>query len=370
MYLVICGLIAAYYMGLMLSFVYGWVTSKTEEKMPKAVKQAKISVIIACRDEEEKIARCLDSIMTQSYSKENFEVIVVNDHSSDNTAEIVRGYKNVTLLESAGSGKKAAIAYGISNTKGDIITITDADCYMGENWLTLINNEFNNQEVKMVCGPVSYTHHSSFFAKWQTMDMIGMVGMAGGGINIGAPNTCNGANLSYRKETFYEVDGFKGNDGIASGDDDFLMHKMDEKYKNSVRFLQNSNAIVYTDPELSLNKFIQQRARWVSKSTKYSKKSVTLIVVMLYLFNFSILFNFIAGFWYPMLMQIAVVLFGIKLAIEGVLFAVILPFFNKQKIFWIIIQSEVLHILYVVYIGIRGNVGKYIWKNRVEEIKK
>lgn len=364
-YIVICTLIVLYYMALMLSFIGGWVSYGMGEKRENEVKKYKLSVIIACRNEQDNLVKCLDSIVAQNYAKEDTEIIVVDDHSSDGSINIVRSYKEAKLIESIGEGKKTAINTGIDNATGEIIVITDADCFMGEDWLTSINREFNRTKAKMICGPVSYIDKKGFFNKWQTLDIIGMVGMSGGGINIGAPNTCNGANLAYKRDAFYEVDGFKGNDGIPSGDDDFLMHKIADKYKGGVKFLQSKKAIVYTAPQPSLSKFVNQRIRWVSKSTKYEKKSVTLIMVMLYLFNLSLALNFVLGFWVPLLMQVALIQFGIKLAIEGLLFAIILPFFDKQKLFWIIIQAELFHILYVLIIGVRGNFGKYTWKNRV-----
>lgn len=362
--IVITAIVTTYYCGWVIYNLIGWTTKDVMDDNQAEV-DYKLTVIVACRNEEENIITCLDGLLAQNYPADKLEILIVDDNSTDKTATIVQGYKRAKLIKSGGEGKKAAIITGIENATGQIIVTTDADCRFRKNWLKHINKKFNNPETQLLCGPVAYDNEKGFFQKFQSLDFCSMVAMAGGGIMAGFPNTCNAANFAYRKEVFYEVGGFKDNNGMPSGDDDFLMHKIHHKYKRGVKFLKEEEAIVYTLPQPNWRSFIEQRTRWASKSASYKHHWLTVTLVMAYFCYILLVVNTVLAFIYPVFIKVLIWQAAAKLFTEAAFFAVTLPFFKKQKLFWLLPQVEVLHTLYLIFVVIRGNFGKYTWKNRV-----
>lgn len=326
------------------------------------------SILIPARNEAHVIVKCLDDIMKQNYAQHLFEVIVINDHSTDETTFEVEKFIqqhsnfNITLLHMHDDAeqrklKKAAITFGIKQAKNKYIVLTDADCERGTNWLSTLNQFVSETKSKMVYAPVAFKAEN-LFQKIQAMEFAGLVGIGGAAIQLKNPNMCSAANLLFEKQVFDEVEGYKGYDGIASGDDEFLMHKVFKIYPNDVRFLRNEKAIVFTSANTSLHELADQRRRWVSKSTKYENRYITAILVGAYFFNTSIIFNLI--------MNIEVGLYQLlaKTIIEGIFLFSVLHFFKMKRFLIFLPLAEIFHITYVVIIGIWANYGTYNWKGR------
>ena len=216
----------------------------------------------------------------------------------------------------------------------------------------------------MVSAPVCLKGSDIFFDLAQSLEFMGLVGIGAASLALNTPNMCNGANLAYKKEAFYEVNGFEGNDDLASGDDEFLMHKMFNKWPDKVLFLKNNEAIVYTKPETSLKAFIQQRKRWVSKSRKYSNSRITLVLIGAWIFHLLLLFNWIAGFFAPIYFIVFLVAFALKVGSEFAFLNGVTTFFNQRKALSVLIPAGFAYIFYVLFIGIYGNFGGYQWKGR------
>jgi cellulose synthase/poly-beta-1,6-N-acetylglucosamine synthase-like glycosyltransferase len=203
-------------------------------------RETRFSIIIPARNEEKNIRACLDSICGQNYSKDLYEVIVVDDHSTDGTADIVNNYaaKNIRLIslreiikdETLNAYKKKAIEIGIARSNADIIVTTDADCIVPENWLKTIASFYKETNAAFIAMPVSYACDNNFIEIFQALDFMTLQGITGASVHKRVHSMCNGANLAYSKPAFYEVNGFKGIDNIASGDDMLLMHKIYKKH--------------------------------------------------------------------------------------------------------------------------------------------
>ena len=344
------------------------VINKARRKRESSnVKQNTFTIIVPARNEEKTIALCLHSIINQTYNNTLFEIIVLNDYSTDNTGSIVNN-----LISEFGSGqirlvnlsdlnniknKKEAITKGIEEAKNDYIILTDADCTRNENWLETINNYIGTTNAKMIYAPVEFTANT-IFEKLQALEFAGLVGIGAAAIELKNPNMCSAANLIFEKQVFFEVDGYKDNMHIASGDDEFLMHKVFKLYPDAVKFLYNDKAIVQTSPNGTLQQLAQQRKRWVSKSTKYENRYITLILAMAYFFNVSILINLAID------AEIAVYQLLFKTLIEGIFLYKILQLYKKTNLIMLLPIAEVFHILYVIIIGIWANFGTYNWKDR------
>mgnify|MGYP003582465064 FL=1 len=357
-------------MFVVITFIIGWIRIKPylkSSKQPSTI----VSIIIAARNEEDKIAKTIDDVLAQSYPEELFEVIIIDDHSTDRTAEIVRSYEGVQLIQlneekALNSYKKMAIQTAIGHAKGDLIITTDADCRMGTEWLATIVNYYEATGCKMISSPVAYFEEKSFFERAQALEFAYLIGLGASTIGNKNPSTCNGANLAYEKKAFFEVGGFKGIDDLASGDDELLLHKMSAIYGDKIGFLKNKDAVVYTHAKETLGEFIQQRKRWASKSTRYKDKSVIILGVSVWLFNLSIIVNALLAIFFPastlpfLIFQLAA-----KLVFEFVFLNNMMDFFKRKNLLWWLPVLNVLHIIYIVYIGIAGNSGKYNWKGRM-----
>lgn len=356
-----------FYVVLILVYWFGWL------RIPYFVSKqstanVSFSILVPARNEAHQIVDCLTSLINQTYNQSLFEIIVINDHSTDNTQHVVADFikqntstqiRLINMHELPGERmlKKRAITHAISQAKGNYIVLTDADCTRGENWLSTTAKFVEEKSAKLVYGPVLFTANS-MFERMQSLEFAGLVGIGASAIQLKNPNMCSAANLIFEKQVFFEVDGYKGNDGLASGDDEFLLHKVFKVYPNQIHFLKHRDAIVYTTPNASVMQLTEQRKRWVSKSTKYENRYITLILVAAYVFNASIL-------WY----LIAEPIFGLKLLLikaitEGVFLYSVLSFFKRKSHLLLLPLAELFHIIYVLVIGILGNVGTYNWKER------
>ena len=355
----------------MLAFVRGETRLPNYKSSPLLL-STKVSVIIAARNEENSIRNTLHSLILQTYDKALTEIICIDDHSTDQTAEIIASYKdhNVTLIQlkedkPINPYKKKAIQLAIAQCSGRLIVTTDADCTMGPEWLKTIVSFYEECGYKMISSPVAYHHERNLFELAQSLEFLYLIGLGAATIGNKQPATCNGANLAYEKEAFYEVGGFRGIDDLASGDDELLLHKMSSKYTGGIGFLKSEDATVYTQAKATLKEFIQQRKRWSSKSTRYKNTSVICLGVFIWLFNVSLVVLFFLGFWNVVYAQIALVQLLVKIFTEFVFLYKITGFMRRRKLLTLLPLLSVLHILYIIYIGIAGNSGRYNWKGRM-----
>lgn len=367
-------------LSLSLTFLYvfivlflrkGWHRIKSFEKMNESVK-TQVSIIIAARNEEDKIALTIEDILAQDYPKHLFELIVVDDHSTDGTSDIIKSYEanGVKLIElkekePLNSYKKKAISEAINLASGDLIVTTDADCRMNKNWLKTLVQYYEENSFNLISAPVVYFEEKSLFERLQTLEFLFLIGLGAAGIGNKMPSTCNGANLAYKRTVFFELDGFKGIDDLASGDDELFLHKVAKAYPNSIGFCKSYEAIVFTNAKANLREFMQQRKRWASKSVKYKDKRVIILALCFWLFNLLLLINVIKCIFYFDNIKFTFILFLIKFSVELYYLNSLLSFVKRKSLMINLTFLTFLHIIYVVYIGLLGNSGKYSWKGRM-----
>ncbi len=341
-----------------------------------------ISIIVAARNEENNIGKLIAAIQKQNYPSHLFELIIVDDHSTDRTAEIIKPFlsNQIQLIslrladKVTVAYKKAAIDAGIKNSKGELIITTDADCIMSENWLSTIAAFYELHHPKMMVMSVVIKNNHSFLGLFQTLDFMSLQGITGAAVHQKIHGMCNGANLAYTRKVYDEVNGFEGIDHIASGDDMLLMHKISKKYKNEILFLKSKNVIVKTQPETSIASFINQRIRWASKADKYEDKSLFPVLLLVYLINLlllvlfvcSMIFDFeflILNFQFSILRALFFLLI-IKTISEIYFLSPVSRFFGYTKLLWWFPLFQPFHILYTVVAGWMGKFGSYYWKGR------
>jgi cellulose synthase/poly-beta-1,6-N-acetylglucosamine synthase-like glycosyltransferase len=366
------------YAGLILYFNAGWTqlnTYKTE--LSVAEPNVLFSIIIPARNEEGNIKNCLADILAQDYPASQYEVIVIDDFSEDNTAEKVEEFIkkhsgfNIRLIKLSDEGvaeqnsfKKLSITTGISYSRFSWIITSDADCRRGNLWLRTIASFILENDPVLISAPVCFAAPIGFFYKVQSIEFLGLIAIGAASIYQHTPNMCNGANLIYRKNAFYKVGGFKGYDDIASGDDEFLMHKINKEWPGRIFFLKNKDAIAYTNPAENLGAFIQQRKRWVSKSRKYARKSITAILSGAYIYHLCLLVCLVEGIFNLHYLALFSLAFGIKVLAEYIFLKNVSAFFHRERIMQMLLPAAFLYIFYVLIIGIYGNFGTYKWKGR------
>lgn len=329
------------------------------------------SVIVPARNEEENIGRLLESLASQRYPKHLFEIIVADDHSTDRTAEIVRTFDGVQLVQltedKINSYKKKAIETGIASAKNEWIVCTDADCIVPQDWLLTFSSFIAERKPVFVAAPVNLIPGSSrrrTLYIFQALDFLTLQGITGASVHSKQHNMCNGANLAYRRDVFYEVGGFKGIDNIASGDDMLLMHKIWKYYPGGMGYIKSTKVIVETAAAATWKAFFNQRIRWASKATGYDDKRIFAVLLLVYLFNLSFLVLLIAGFADVRYFYTLAVFWLLKTMAELPFVSNVSRFFNRSHLLRYFFFFQPLHIAYTIIAGFLGSFGKYEWKGR------
>ncbi|MEQ8425351.1 MAG: glycosyltransferase, partial [Cyclobacteriaceae bacterium] len=240
------------YFLLLIAFKIGW-RKIIRHPSPKGDQVNSITVLVPFRNEAKNLGRLCESLSRIRYSTENWQVIFINDHSTDNSVEIIESsIRNeprflLVHLDDRQEGKKNALTFGVNRAQGDIIVATDADCYLPENWLTIINTFFKEDNIRLAFGGVRLKADDSFFSRLQSIEFLSLIGSGGATLGLGFFSMCNGANLAFRKSAFEAVNGYDGNLKIASGDDEFLARKILLNFPGSVRFINVAEAVVETE---------------------------------------------------------------------------------------------------------------------------
>ncbi len=331
-----------------------------------------VSIIIPFRNESENILKSLQCLETQSYPKDKFEVIYVDDFSEDDSFSKINlsgKSENVKVLSvperySPNAHKKRAIRYGIENSKGEIIVTTDADCIQNKDWLLNLLSYFD-KNTAFVSGPVEFMNDDKLFSKIQKIEFSGLVLAGAGLIGNNRPTICNAANIAYRKNIYEMVGGFKDQLNLSSGDDELLMQKIAKETNYQIRFCINREAVVKTAPNKSLKEFYQQRKRWASKGLFYADKLLILKLVFIFLFYLGLFIQFILAVFNN---HIFILSFTISLMSKVILERKIMLkgskiLFSNEVLsgFWL---TELFHIPYIIIAGISGIFGNFVWKER------
>jgi glycosyltransferase involved in cell wall biosynthesis len=362
------------YAALMAAYRYGWEEQgvfKTGQGRPKT----SISVVIPARNEETNIGACVQAILDQNYPKELLEIIVVDDHSTDHTLDVVESFEAVNLhcislsehiseSDKLVAYKKKALSVGISKARGELIVTTDADCVAPTRWLKNIAAKYEAEQAVMIVAPVDFSNNGKLVETFQSIDFMSMQGITAAVHQLSMGNMSNGANLAFSKEAFYEVEGYAGIDHLASGDDFLLMTKLGKAYPGRISYLKSKDAIVRTAPQPDWKSFFNQRIRWASKSGKYDDQKMTAMLALVYLFNLSFLLLLIGGFFFPFAWAIGGMMLLWKIIAEIYYLLPVAEFFGKTRELYIYPLLQPLHILYIISAGFLGMVGKYQWKGR------
>lgn len=368
-------LLAAY--ALLLQYYFrSWKDMPAEPAQPALTSSphTRVSIIVPARNEERDIASCIQSILQQRYPSSLMECIIVDDHSEDNTARIVKQFDSPILhlislhdqgiSPSTNSYKKKALEAGIAGAGGELIITTDADCTMEQDWLNHMVAHYEKTGDQFIAAPVKIKHRGGWLSIFQVLDFTSLQGITAASVHRGFHSMCNGANLAYTKNAFYTVEGFRDIDRKASGDDMLLMHKIARKFPGKVGYLKNKAVVVTTNPQPTLRAFFQQRIRWASKAQDYKDKNVFRVLLLVYTMNLLLLTILIAGFFSIDQAMIAVGFLLLKVLVEWRFMYSVSSFYQQQNLMVWFPLFQPIHILYTVIAGSFGQFGQYEWKGR------
>ena len=364
---VVFSFILGLYSLLLLTFLFGWVKIRRQPVPVKGPSSPRISIVAALRNEESNIENFVHDLSAIVYPAGNFEVILVNDHSTDATLEKTKlqindlpGFRLLDL-PSGLEGKKEALRFGIEQAGFEIIATTDADCRFSKNWLGCVSLYFQQEETKMLVGVVKLIESDSFFTRLQVTEFSSLVGTAAAAVGLGHPILCNGANLSFRKEVFMEVNGYDGNLQIASGDDEFLLRKIRKQYPSGIKFLNFYEATVSTFAQKDIRDFFYQRIRWAGKWRHNSDPLARMLAIFMLLSHLAFI-GLIVDNLVHREASYGLVLY--KIFLEGIFFSWVARFLHRRIDLLAFLTLQIIYPFYIIIIGMLSLVLRYEWKNR------
>lgn len=364
-------LILIIYSFFILYLHHHWEDLEISEPVIKAQNLPFISIIIVGRNESVNIKPCIDSILTNEYPKTKYEIIYIDDGSDDDSIDILNSIKSVNFsfyrLEDLVNSKiitnhkKTALKQAVKLAKGEIILQTDADTVVGKKWIKSQAVQYLSREnINLITAPVLFFKGTSLLEQFQYYDILTTMGITGAGIRSKKFFMANGANMSYRKSLYQNIE---INENFASGDDIFLIGKAAEKDKDSISFLKSRESVVYTYPEKTLKDFLRQRIRWATKTKGYSDFRLTGMIALVFLTNFLLIINFFVFLFTAS--NLFLIFLILKLLIDSYFILNISKFFNEKVNCCYLILSLLLYPFYLTFVGVLSLfITKYDWKGR------
>ncbi|MFB9056278.1 glycosyltransferase [Mariniflexile ostreae] len=332
----------------------------------------KFSIIIPFRNEAENLPELLKSVKALKYPKAFFEIIFVDDDSDDKSTRIIQEFIlkediNITVIlneRHSSSPKKDAISTAIKRAKNEWVITTDADCVLAACWLDSFNQFVQKTKAKCVAAPIKYTSANNFLNRFQLLDILSLQAATIGGFGLGKPFLCNGANFAYERDLFYELDGFEGNNAIASGDDVFFLEKVYNKYPNRVHYLKCKDAIVKTKPQGTWALLLSQRIRWAAKATAFQNGFGKLTGGLVLLANTLVAVLIVFSIFNAKQVEVLLYVLIIKCIADCLLIFNAASFFNQRDVLKSFIVAFLFYPFFSLYVVLKSTTSNYNWKAR------
>lgn len=361
---------ALLYFLVILVFTIGWYRMKTFTSSVRNL-STKLSVVVAFRNESQHIENLLNSLMEQTYPQDLWEIVLVNDHSTDESTEIINRFTTrnpkikISLLNASGHGKKQSLLEGIQFASGEFIVCTDADCIAGKNWLTNLGSFYEQEHPLLIFGAVVYDKEESLLQKFFSFEFMSLVASGAGSGASGLPFMGNGANLAFERDAFLEAGAEAQKQEHASGDDVFLIQYLTRKFgSHTIRFLKNKASIIRTQTPRSFKEFMKQRVRWGSKAKAYDQPWPIFVAFAVFTFNTLLVLCFLLGLLIPWVLSIYFLFVLLKLFIDLPLLQAFGEFSDKGKLMKYMLVFEFIYPFYIPLAALKGLFFSYEWKGR------
>ena len=330
-----------------------------------------ISVVVAARNEEAKIADCLSVLAIQDYP--DYEVVVVDDGSTDSTAALIAvwaernpRFKMVQLSE--GGSKKAALTAAIKEATGEVIAATDADCAVGRGWLSGLAS-YLEDDVGMVIGFSQIGRPGDSLGVrggYEAVDFLNLMACIWGSCGWGHPMAASGQNLLFRRATYEEVGGYEKVMHRVSGDDVLLMQMIRTATQWRIAFASEADSFTVHPPSSSWKSLLNQRARWASNAPLMAQFDPLFYVYMLITYGLSwcVVLSpllVLAGWVQPLLM---VAVLGCKWIGETLFFIRANTLVQRSELGKFLPFYMLLQPLHVAVVGGIGALGVFSWKGK------
>jgi len=364
--------LSLYYCAVIL-FLRGGLSRLTAQPVTDGSTQ-NYSVVIAAHNEEATIEHCLHNVFSQTIAPHRYEVIVVDDRSTDATLEKVKvlmvqhpnlSTVTITKTEAGFSPKKYAVIQGIAAAHNEIIVVTDADCRVQPTWLTIIGAYFT-PDTGIVQGITTYEYvpgMNRLFYGIQALDFLSHGIVAAAAIGKNFPINSNANNLAFRKKAYDDVGGYGAAGSVVSGDDDLLLQRLWRNKSWNIRYMADNNGSVITFPALTVKDMFEQRKRWGSKTVHYNTQQVVFLGGI-FCFYVLLLCMCAAGCFFPTVLLIAAGMMLVKLAGELMLLVPGAKIFNKKELLTYCLPGSIFQLLMVISAVFMGVFGKFGWKGQ------
>lgn len=367
-------LVTSIYVLILLVFLIGLFLKNKKQTS----KQFQVSVVVAARNEEQNIGKLLPELVQQTYPSSHYEIIIVNDGSEDRTSDIIKKFanqfENVRQIFSQPdpvsglSAKKNALNQGIQQSTGEIILTTDADCHVQPGWIETMVSYFTDK-VGMVVGFSQLGkkgNHYSLLEQLQAIDFLTLMAAAQGSVNLNFPLAASGQNFAYRKQAFEHVGGFEKIKNRVSGDDVLLLQLVKKLTSWKIRFAPSDKAFNWTQPEKTLKAFLNQRKRWASNGSYqiYLNKGFFVFILVTFLMNVLVVAGSPLYFIQHNSLKLPLFCFGAKILIELLVCLKGSQVYQRQDLVKYFPLWAMLQIPYVIFTGLMGSLGQFIWKDR------
>lgn len=356
------------YLSLQSFHLYHWLKTLSIFPSKDYTPSAALSIVVVAHNEAQTIEKCIRGILNQNYPGHLFEIIVINDRSTDSTADIVQKINapqvrlfNLTdhpeFIHSP-AFKKSGIELAVHHARNDWIVVTDADCLYRREWLRIIAYAKETSDSLFITSPVQLEGKESFFEKMQQMETLAFMVITAAGIRSGLHAMANGANMSFSKSAFLEINGFERNYQYASGDDMFLIEKMKKRFPGKISFLKSPFAIVSTYPKKNWSALIKQRIRWAGKNKGLQNPVINITWGFVGLYHFAIVASLILPFFSNVSLVPFIILFISKWISDFIIVQNASFYFNNRPFQGNSIVLQFMYTFYVLRLGWNLLLGK------------
>lgn len=360
--------LAFIYVSLQIFYLYNWLKTSSTLVPKNYAPTTGLSVVVVAHNAGNTIEKCIQDILNQNYPPTLFEIIVVNDRSTDSTQDIIQKINQgqVRLINLADhpefmhspAFKKSGIELGVQHSLNDWIVVTDADCTYRRDWLRTIAYVKKSGDAVLITAPIQLEGMENFFAKMQQMETLAFMVITAAGIRSGLHTIANGANMSFSKIAFLQINGFEGNYHYASGDDMFLIEKMKKHFPGRIGFLKSPTAVVSTPAKKNWKSLIQQRLRWASKNKGLQSPVINMIWGFVGLYHIALVISLILPFITDISLMPFIILFVPKWILDFIIIQNASFFFNHKPFQGNTIVLQFLYTLYVLRLGWNMMLGR------------
>ena len=374
--LIVLALVVAGYVLQVGAAALGFAKARQQPPPPAPTTWPEVSIIVPARNEADGIEACLDSLRACDYPADRYEIIVVDDFSTDGTAARVRARqpaghpaptddRGIRLVEMEsmngrqGNHKPAAVARGVEAAEGDVILTTDADCTVSPGWIRSMVKRCT-PETPFVAGPVAYEHNDLFLPRLQALELMGLVAYGAGTLSLGLPTFCNSANVAYRREVIDARDAAPN----GAAQDEMLLQHVAYDTERTVAFNPDPEALVRTEPAASFSAYLQQQARWAHMGLRYPFFVPRALVVGLWCTHTVLLLACAAALFLPTWRAPTLLALLGKIGIDALLTAPAARHFGQGRLLRSAVPTELLLLVAVPIVGLLGTFGDVEWKGR------